>query len=106
MVNSLIISLALYTNIYSSMCVFECVIMFVRVEVSYAHQLATRVVARFFSSPVASVLGASLFKKQQRLLCAATDRDRRPLSAAVTSDRPPQLERPQREHWHFVVSTT
>lgn len=69
-------------------------------------KLASRVVARFSPSPVASLLGASLFKKQQWLLYVGTDRDRRPLSAAVTSDRPPQLERPQREHWHFVASLT
>ena len=39
-------------------------------------------------------------------MCAGTDRDRQPLSAAVTSDRPPQLERLQRERWHFAVSAT
>lgn len=46
------------------------------------------------------------FKKQQWLLYAGTDRDRQPLSADVTSDRPPQLERLQRECWHFAVSVT
>lgn len=58
--------------------------------------------ARFFPSLVASVLGASLTQKQQKLLYVGTDRDRLPLSADVTSDRPPQLERPQSEHWHFL----
>lgn len=46
------------------------------------------------------------FKTQRWLLYVGIGGDRRPLSAAVTSGRPPQLERLQRERWHFVVSVT